>query len=154
MTSPESAARTLAEASADSVLATDAMSRGMGMRLTDVDRDRAVVEMLVREDMLNGLGVCHGGIVFSLADTVCAVVSNSRNKKAVLQSATVTLVGPVYEGDMLTATGHRSAGEGRVALQGSHHLVREEPHVHLRLLVRHAAEGELGDQVVEAGQLL
>ena len=66
--------------------------------------------------MLNGLGVCHGGVVFSLADTVCAVVSNSRNNKAVLQSATVTLVASAHAGDVLTATGHRSAGEGRVGV--------------------------------------
>lgn len=116
MPSSEPAARALAEAATSRMLAGDAASRAMGMALVEVDRDHAIIRMPVRDDMLNGLAVCHGGFVFSLADTVCAVVSNSRNQKAVLQSATVTLTAPVHAGDLLTATGFRSAGEGRVGI--------------------------------------
>ncbi len=114
MTVSDSAARALAEAAAASLLAADNISRNLGMNLVEVDRDHAVVEMLVRDNMLNGLAVCHGGVVFSLADTVFQIVSNSRNRKAVLQSAAITLTAPAYAGDLLTATGRRIAGEGRV----------------------------------------
>lgn len=116
MTSSDTAARELAEAATSSMQANDAASGGMGMRVTDVDRDQATIEMPIRDDMLNGLAICHGGFIFSLADTVCAIVSNSRNQKAVLQSATVTMVASAQAGDVLTATGHRRAGEGRVAI--------------------------------------
>ena len=116
MTLSDSAARSLAEAATTAMFAEDKAAHVLGMTLLEVDWDHAVIEMHVRDDMLNGLAVCHGGVVFSLADSVCALVSNSRNQKAVLQSATVTLSAPVYEGDILTATGHRSAGEGRVAV--------------------------------------
>ena len=116
MTLDSAAARDLAKAATIQMLATDDASRGLGMRLMDVDRDRAIIEMPVRDDMLNGLAVCHGGFVFSLADTVCAVVSNSRNQKAVLQSANITLIAPVHAGDLLTATGRRNGGEGRVGI--------------------------------------
>jgi acyl-CoA thioesterase len=112
----DSTARALAEAATARMLEADEASRAMGMNLVTVDRDHAVFDMRVREDMLNGLNTCHGGIVFSLADTVCAMVANSRNQKSVLQSATVTLTAPVHKDDILTATGHRSAGEGRVAV--------------------------------------
>lgn len=116
MTETDSAARKLAEAATASVLDGDDAYRRLGMTLTEVDRDHAVIEMLVRDDMLNGVDVGHGGFVFCLADTVCAVVSNSRNQKAVLQSASITLTAPAHVGDLLTASGCRSAGEGRVGV--------------------------------------
>lgn len=112
----ENTAQELAQAAIAQMFALDTASRSMGMELVTAGRDRAVFQMPVRDDMMNGLATCHGGFVFSLADTVCAMVSNSRNQKAVLQSATVTLTAPVYAGDILTATGVRSAGEGRVAV--------------------------------------
>lgn len=116
MPSTDAAAKELAQAAITRMFSQDDASRAMGMELVTADRDHAVFQMPVRDDMINGLDTCHGGFVFSLADTVCAMVSNSRNQKAVLQSATVTLTAPVHAGDILTATGSRSAGEGRVAI--------------------------------------
>ncbi len=116
MTKSDGATRKFAEAITANVLKGDDAYRRLGMTLIEIDRDRAVIEMPVRDDMLNGLNVGHGGFVFCLADTVCAVVGNSRNQKAVLQSASITLAAAAQTGDKLTATGHRSAGEGRVGV--------------------------------------
>ena len=59
--------------------------------------------MVVRKEMLNGFGISHGGIAFSLADSALAFASNSRNKKSLVINTSVSFTSPVREGDRLTA---------------------------------------------------
>ena len=62
------------------------------------------VSMVVREDMLNGHGICHGGMTFMLADTALAYAANAGNRATVTTSSTVSYLAPARLGDLLTAT--------------------------------------------------
>jgi len=82
----------------------DPFSRWMGMELLDIGPGTCTLRMRVRAEMLNGFGVAHGGITFSLADSAFAFASNSRGRHAVSIHCTVEHVAALVEGDVLTAT--------------------------------------------------
>ena len=92
-----------ARATGAAMWADDKASRALGMELVSVTPGRATRTMPVAETMLNGLGVCHGGFVFTLADSACAFASNSYNERAILQTAQVTLLAPARAGMRLVA---------------------------------------------------
>jgi acyl-CoA thioesterase len=73
------------------------------MRIAGVRPGWARVVMRVREDMLNGHGVCHGGMVFALADSAFAFSCNSYNESTVAAAAAIDFLAPAREGDELTA---------------------------------------------------
>lgn len=93
----------LAERVGVAIWADDKASAGLGMKLVSVGPGRASLTMIVAETMVNGLGVCHGGFVFTLADSACAFASNSYNERAILQTAQVTLLSPAKLGMSLIA---------------------------------------------------
>ncbi|MAM81406.1 MAG: phenylacetic acid degradation protein PaaD [Gammaproteobacteria bacterium] len=93
-----------AEAVVEKLLQTDACSANLGLQVIDLDARHAVVSLTVGETMVNGHGVCHGGMIFTLADTCCAFASNSENESALLSSAQIELLRPAHLGDELTAT--------------------------------------------------
>lgn len=106
----------LAEASAAAMWASDGASRGLGMTLDAVGPGTATLSMPVRDDMVNGLDLCHGGFIFTLADSTFAFACNSYNQRAVAQIATITFVAPARRGDRLTATAREVASFGRSGL--------------------------------------
>ncbi|MBK6930638.1 MAG: hydroxyphenylacetyl-CoA thioesterase PaaI [Saprospirales bacterium] len=81
----------------------DPFSRWMGMELVSVGPGACTLRMAVREEMLNGFGVAHGGITFSLADSAFAFACNSHGLQAVSVHCTIEHVAPVRAGDVLTA---------------------------------------------------
>ncbi len=85
-------------------------------RVVSVEPGRAVVAMTVREDMLNGLGVCHGGLIFTLADSAMAQASNSHGPAAFAVAASIDFLSPGRLGARLTAAGVESFRRGRTAL--------------------------------------
>jgi acyl-CoA thioesterase len=89
---------------AAALYARDAASRELGMRIVEVGSGTARVTMTVRADMLNGHRVCHGGLVFALADSAFAFSCNSYNRSTLAAGASIDFLGPAYEGDVLTAT--------------------------------------------------
>lgn len=93
--------------------AEDAASAGLGMRLVSADVGRAVLEMPVGADMVNGHGIAHGGFVFSLADSAFAFACNSRNQRTVAQACDIVFVTPVRLGDVLVAEAVERATFGR-----------------------------------------
>jgi acyl-CoA thioesterase len=93
--------------------ADDAASRALGMTLLELGPGRAVVEMTVRADMVNGYAVCHGGLVASLADSAFALACNSRGVQTVAAGFDVTFLEPAHEGDVLLATADERALRGR-----------------------------------------
>ncbi len=101
---------------AQSMYADDAASKGLGMVITEVDYGRAVVTMTVGDDMVNGLDICHGGLVFALADSAMAFATNSYNQYAVATNAEIDWVAPARRGDMLTATATERHRAGRNAI--------------------------------------
>ena len=101
---------------ASAMWADDRASRALGMELVEVGRGRAVLRMPVRDDMVNGLGVGHGGLVFALADSAMAFSSNSSNDRAVATQAEIDWLAPVRTGMVLTATAHQRHRGGKAAL--------------------------------------
>ena len=93
----------LAARVAAAMWAEDTASAGLGMRLVDVGVGTARVEMPVREDMVNGHGIAHGGFVFTLADSAFAFACNSRNQVTVAQACDIVFVALARRGDLLVA---------------------------------------------------
>ncbi len=81
----------------------DPFSKWLGAELLSVSEGSCSLRMTVRAEMLNGFGVAHGGITFSLADSAFAFACNSRGRHTVSIHCTVEHVAPVFEGDVLTA---------------------------------------------------
>ena len=94
----------LARACADSMYAKDIAAQELGIRVESAGAGRSRVTMQVQPQMLNGHGVCHGGFIFTLADTAFAYACNSRNSVNLAQSCSIDFVSPAREGDLLTAT--------------------------------------------------
>jgi acyl-CoA thioesterase len=103
----------LARAVAAAMWADDAASAGLGMRLVSVGPGRAVLEMPVRADMVNGHGIAHGGFVFTLADSAFAFACNSRNRRTVAQACDIVFVIPARLGDVLVAEAVERTTYGR-----------------------------------------
>ncbi len=93
----------LARACADAMWANDRASRELGMQLQAVEPGRAVLLMSVRDDMVNGHDICHGGMIFTLADSAFAFACNSHNLNAVAAGARIDFLAPGRLGDRLTA---------------------------------------------------
>lgn len=93
----------VARASAAAMWAEDTASQSLGMEIEFVGAGRARLSMTIRENMANGLGICHGGFIFTLADSACAFASNSYNQRALLQSGQITLFAPAKVGMRLIA---------------------------------------------------
>jgi acyl-CoA thioesterase len=91
----------------------DAAARAFGMSILDVAPGVATVEMTVTEQMTNGLDVCHGGVIFTLADTAMAYASNAGDHWAFSTTATIEWLRPAHLGDVLTATSSTVARRGR-----------------------------------------
>jgi acyl-CoA thioesterase len=93
----------LARACADLMWADDKAAQGLGIVIESVAAGRSRLSMRVGPTMVNGHRICHGGFIFTLADTAFAYGCNSRNDRAVAQHCTVTFVAPAREGAVLTA---------------------------------------------------
>jgi acyl-CoA thioesterase len=89
--------------SVEAMMARDEASRRLGIELVDQAEGRAVTRMTVREDMVNGHAVAHGGLVFMLADTAFACACNSFGPVTVAASAEIVFVAPARAGDVLVA---------------------------------------------------
>ncbi len=83
------------------------------MVVVDIGPGRAQLSMIVREDMINGHGTCHGGIIFTLADTAFAHACNTRNHISVAVSCQIEFLVPVSLGEVLTATAVEQYLKGR-----------------------------------------
>jgi acyl-CoA thioesterase len=103
----------LARRIADRILQTDRATVQLGMTVDEVEAGKVTLSMRVGAEMINGHDICHGGYIFTLADSACAIASNSRNVNMVLQSSTITYLNPAQLGDRLTARAEESALRGR-----------------------------------------
>jgi acyl-CoA thioesterase len=92
-----------AERVRDGMYASDRASKALGMTVTEIAPGRAVLTMPVRDDMLNGHDICHGGLITTLADSAFAFACNSYDELSVASGFSVDLVAPARRGDVLTA---------------------------------------------------
>ena len=93
--------------------AADTASHRLGIELEDLGEDRARVRMVVADWMSNGPGICHGGLVFTLADTAFALACNSGDDPAVAAACDVVFVAPARSGDVLVAEAEARTRFGR-----------------------------------------
>jgi acyl-CoA thioesterase len=93
----------VARACAEAMWVEDRASQGLGMVVERVSPGEAVISMVIRADMANGHGICHGGFIFTLADSAFAFACNTYNQRTVAQHCAVTFLQPGRRGDTLTA---------------------------------------------------
>ena len=96
--------------------AADRAATLLGYVVDEIGPGHAVVSMTVRDEMLNGLDVCHGGLIFTLADSAMAHASNSHGQPAFAVSATIDFVAPGRSGAVLRAVADERFRRGRTAL--------------------------------------
>ena len=94
----------------------DPFSRWLGLKVTVHGPGTVTAAMNVRKEMLNGFNVCHGGIIFSLADSVLAFASNTYGKVAVSIEASIAYPNPVHEGDRLVAVSNEVSRTERIGI--------------------------------------
>jgi len=107
------APQALAEKVANAMYARDPASQGLGISLDGVGAGCATMSMTIRDDMLNGHGSCHGGFIFTLADSAFAFACNSYNLNTVGAACTIDYLAPGRQGDVLTATAREQALAGK-----------------------------------------
>jgi acyl-CoA thioesterase len=103
----------LARACAAAMWAEDRASPGLGMRLEEVGPGRAVLSMTIAETMVNGHGICHGGFIFTLADSAFAFACNSHGERAVAQHCAISFLRPGRSGESLRAEAVERIRNGR-----------------------------------------
>ncbi|WP_432476985.1 hydroxyphenylacetyl-CoA thioesterase PaaI [Nocardioides sp. GXQ0305] len=103
----------IAHRSAAAMWADDRASQALGMELRDVGPGRAELAMTVRDDMVNGHGIGHGGLTFTLADSAFAFACNSYNRRTVAAGAEIRFRAPTRLGDTLVAIAEERVREGR-----------------------------------------
>ena len=106
-------AQQTADAVGAQMFAKDRASKAMGMRLVAISEGAAFLEMTVREDMLNGFDICHGGFITTLADSAFAFACNSTGEVTVAAGLTVDFLAPARRGDVLTARAFEVVQQGR-----------------------------------------
>ena len=104
----------LAERLVRGMLARDAFSAWLDVELVDLRPGACTLRMRVRDEMLNGFGVCHGGITFSLADSALAFASNTHGTVTVSIDNTISYPAPARAGDELTAVAVEETASTRV----------------------------------------
>lgn len=106
----------LAEQVRDAMWVGDHATKMLGMRITGIGPGQATIEMAVRQDMLNGHAICHGGLITTLADSAFAFACNSYNELTVASGFTVDLMAPGRLGDVLTARATEVSKAGRTGV--------------------------------------
>jgi acyl-CoA thioesterase len=85
------------------MMAHDRFSQWLGITVLDIREGYSRITMTIREEMVNGFGIVHGGIAFSLADSAFAFACNNRNNLSVALDTSINFLKPVQVGDTLTA---------------------------------------------------
>jgi acyl-CoA thioesterase len=106
----------IAELAAAKLYGSDQASQMLGMVIESVAPGCARVSMRVRPDMVNGHGICHGGLVFALADSAFAFACNSHGDNTVAAGAAIEFLAPGCEGDLLTASASERWRAGRAGI--------------------------------------
>ncbi len=109
-------AQALAEATASAMWARDRTAQGLEMRILNVRPGYSRVTMQVRSDMVNGHHICHGGMIFTLADTAFAYACNSHNLNTVASACNIDFLAPARENETLEAEAIERARAGRTGV--------------------------------------
>ena len=117
-TSPDTPAdpQALAEAVTEAMWSRDRATQGLGMQIQRVRPGYALIRMAVRADMVNGHHICHGGFIFTLADSAFAFSCNSYNQNTVASGCSIDFLAPAREGDVLEAEAVERSLSGRTGV--------------------------------------
>lgn len=111
------------------IMQQDLFSQWLGIEVLEIKEGYSKIKMTVRKEMINGLGIVHGGIAFSLADSCFAFACNNRNVLSVALDTSINFIKPVHVGDELIAEAkelHNGKGTGlyHVTITNQHqHIV-------------------------------
>jgi acyl-CoA thioesterase len=94
----------------------DRAAQALGITVEVVGPGSAVCRMAVREDMLNGHATCHGGLIFTLADTAFAYACNAGNRATVALVCHISYIAPARMGDVLSASAREQSRTGRTGV--------------------------------------
>jgi len=103
----------LARRIAETLLQREGTGPAWGIAIDDAREGYARIRMKLRDDMLNGHRIGHGGMIFALADTAFAYACNSRNENTVAQNASISFLAPAQPGDVLIAEAREVSRSGR-----------------------------------------
>jgi acyl-CoA thioesterase len=117
---PETDEQRLAEQVVSAMVARDAFSQWLGIEVLEVAPRRSTCRLTVRDEMVNGFGVTHGGIAFSLADSAFAFACNTHGNVTVSIENTITYPAAIHVGDVLTAIAREDAASGRLGFYSAH----------------------------------
>ena len=106
----------LAHAASQAMWSRDNATHALGMELVSVQPGRSVLRMKVRSDMVNGHHICHGGLIFTLADSAFAYACNSYNLNTVASACSIDFLAPGREGEVLEATAVERSASGRTGV--------------------------------------
>lgn len=107
----------------------DRFSQWLGIEILEIKEGFSKIKMTIREEMVNGFGIIHGGVTFSFADSAFAFACNNRNQLSVALDTSINFIKPVHVGDLLTAEARelhpgKSTGLYQVEIYNQHnHLV-------------------------------
>jgi acyl-CoA thioesterase len=105
-----------AEAVRQQMYGRDRAAQALGITVAAIGPGRADCRMAVREDMLNGHATCHGGLIFTLADTAFAYACNAGNRATVALTCHITFVAPARPGEVLCASAREQSRTGRTGV--------------------------------------
>jgi acyl-CoA thioesterase len=106
----------------------DLFSQWLGISVIAVKEGYSEIEMTIRPEMINGLGIIHGGVTFSLADSAFAFACNNRNNLSVALDTAINFIKPVHAGDILTAEA-KELHNGKST--GLYHITITNQHQHI-----------------------
>lgn len=87
----------------DHMMQHDKFSQWLGIEVLEITEGYSKIKMLVRDEMVNGFGIAHGGVAFSFADSAFAFACNNRNNLSVALDTSINFIKPVMVGDTLIA---------------------------------------------------
>ena len=104
----------------------DLFSQWLGIEVLEIKEGYSKIKMTIRSEMINGLGIIHGGVTFSLADSAFAFACNNRNNLSVALDTSINFLKPVHVNDTLTAEAKeihngRSTGLYHISITNQHH---------------------------------
>lgn len=112
----EVTAQHLAEKTCTYLYQKDYASQALGIQMSQILPGAVTLTMPIRQDMINGMNICHGGIISALADTALAFACNTENILSIVSSFTMEFILPVQQGDLLSASTQAIAQTGRTML--------------------------------------
>jgi len=112
----EVTAQHLAEKTCTYLYQKDYASQALGIQISQILPGAVTLTMPIRQDMINGMNICHGGIISALADTALAFACNTENILSIVSSFTMEFILPVQQGDLLSASTQAIAQTGRTML--------------------------------------